>query len=128
MSSDSSLERAIAGLGGQGFGRSNLGELASHLRTLASMFRRVPEGERRELIGRFHNAAGGLPYFQDNDIGALILEEAADVTPDPLLRNFLYTEAYYRAQWCAQAATSGGEGLARSRHMNELEAKMAHAA
>ncbi len=33
-----------------------------------------------------------------------------------------------RAEWCASCATAGGEGIARSRHVQELEALIrAHA-
>jgi hypothetical protein len=92
------------------------------------MFRRSLVEDHRELIGCFHNAAGGFAYFRDEDVGALVLEEAADTTQDAKLKLFLYTEAFYRAQWCAQAATAGGEGASRSQHVHELQAKMADAA
>jgi len=128
VSENSSLDRAISWLNGQKTAASGPGELALHLQSLATMFRRMHVQEHREHIARFHNAAGVIPFFQDTDIGALVLEQAADDASDATLKSFLYTEALYRAQWCAQAASAGGEGLARSRHVEQLQAKLANAA
>ena len=46
-----------------------------------------------------------LPHFDSNELRCVAVEFALD-----------------RARWCASAATAGGEGLARSRHIHELEA------
>lgn len=74
-------------------------------------------------MAEFHNCAGRLPYFQDCDIGALVLEAAADAANDPELRSFLYDAARLRAIWCAQGATARGEGVARMAHVDRLEGK-----
>ncbi len=64
--------------------------------------------------------ADQLPWPQDRDFGALLLQHTAlDATGN--LSQFLLTKALERAQWCAQCATSGGEGLARSAHIEELK-------
>jgi len=98
--------------------------LVLHLEQLAEIFTRTSQAQHRALISEFHNCAGRLPYFQDRDIGALILEENADSISDNDLRLFLYTEARLRATWCAQGATAGGEGMARVRHVKELDEKI----
>jgi len=98
--------------------------LASHLERLAEIFARTVRDQHRAMMSEFHNGAGRLPYFQDRDIGALILEAAADATTGRDLRVFLYTEAQLRATWCAQGATAGGEGIARARHIQELNEKI----
>lgn len=98
--------------------------LTRHLEQLAALFLRTGKDQHRGMVGEFHNFAGRLPYFQDCDIGAMILEAAADSSGDSDLRIFLYTEALFRATWCAQAASAGGEGAARSRHVEILYGKI----
>jgi hypothetical protein len=97
--------------------------LATHLKRFAHLFARTSKEQHRNMISEFHNDAGRLPYFGDKDIGALILESTADEIVDVELRAFLYNEARLRATWCAQAASAGGEGIARSRHIQSLDAK-----
>ena len=98
--------------------------LGAHLESLAGMFFRTSKDQRSELIAQFHDCAGKLPYVADCDFGALVLESAADsVADDRELRGFLLSEARYRARWCVQAASAGGEAIARAVHMNRLEAK-----
>ncbi len=98
-----------------------------HLVALASMFERIRPEQRRELISQFHDQAGRLPYVNDADAGSLVLEKCADNLPLKALRRQLYRESLYRAQWCAQGATSPGEGIARSIHIRRLEFKLSGA-
>lgn len=102
--------------------------LVRHLERFAEMLTRTSRDQRRAMMSEFHNCAGRLPYFQDRDIGALILEATADAITDTGLRLFLYTEARLRATWCAQGATAGGEGTARDRHIQELDDKIRNVA
>jgi hypothetical protein len=92
--------------------------LATHLEQLASLFQRT-SSDHRGLIAQFHDCAGKLPFIADRDFGALVLEATAAGIDDRDLRAWLYTEARFRAAWCAQAATAGGESIARSRHIKD---------
>lgn len=98
--------------------------LAEHLKRLASMFERTNCDEHRDLIGQFHDCAGKLPYCHDEDFGALILENTADNAKDKKLSQWLYTEARFRATWCAQGGTSGGETIARYLAVKRLDEKL----
>jgi hypothetical protein len=96
-----------------------------------SMFRRfgeiIPQVSEQELeatIAEFHNMAGRYDFWADRDVGALILEHAADSMPSCPRRAALYRHAKYLAEWCAAASTAGGEGMARSRHVEQLAQKL----
>lgn len=111
------IEKAKAEFGPQGHD-------VNHLVKFASMIPRLQDSQLDEVIAEFHNIAGRFPYWQDSDIGSLILESLADeIAPAPLSKR-LYKEAMYRAKWCAAAATSGGEGLARSTDLHRLSDKL----
>lgn len=99
-------------------------QLADQLHRLAVVFERGSEDGRRELTAQFHDLAGRLPYVLDSDFGALVLEELADSVSDRSLKRWLYTEAGYRANWCVQSGTAGGECLARLVHAQRIEAKL----
>ena len=101
--------------------------LGAHLESLAGMFCRTGKDQHRELIAQFHDCAGKLPYVADCDFGALVLENAAEATSDSGLRDFLLSEACYRVKWCVQAASAGGEAIARSVHLRRLEERMQNA-
>jgi hypothetical protein len=98
--------------------------LAEHMEQLCGLFPRTSREQHRALIAEFHNCAGRLPCVFDDDYGALLLESTADLTDDPLLRRWLYTEARFRAEWCAQAATAGGEGISRYQAVRRLNEKL----
>lgn len=92
------------------------------LLNLASMFDRLEDKSGiNELISQFHNVAGTIPFINDRDFGALLLELKAIETKDINLKKRLLIEGLYRASWCAQGATSGSEGIARSTHLKRLE-------
>jgi hypothetical protein len=91
------------------------------------MFARTSRDQHRELIAQFHDCAGKLPYVDDCDFGALVLESAAEAVTDGELREFLLSEARFRAMWCVQAATAGGEAIARSAHLRRLDERTQNA-
>jgi hypothetical protein len=93
------------------------------LAQFASMFGRMLPDQHDELVAQFHNLAGRLPYVEDSDYGALLLEATADALQDSSLARRLYREAFYRARWCVQAATAGGEMIARSSDLSRIESK-----
>jgi hypothetical protein len=97
---------------------------AERLIQLTESLWRVLPGEREEAIAEIHNLAGQLPYLDDRDYGAVALEAAGDSIKEPDFKLIVYTHALYRARWCAQASTSGGEGLARAQHIAAIEAKL----
>jgi hypothetical protein len=98
--------------------------LIEHFDRLASMFQRSSHDQHRDLIAQFHDCAGKLPYVFDQDFGALVLEAAAFSVEDKELQAWLYTEARYRALWCAQAGTAGGECVARYQHVKRLDDRL----
>ena len=98
--------------------------LASNLQSMGKQLVSASAGHRNELIAAFHNCAGKLPYPDDCDIGALILESAGDETPDAEHRKWLYQEAYFRATWCASSGSAGGETLARLKHLKRVDEKL----
>ena len=102
--------------------------LAECLEKLADMFQRTSCDQHRDQIGRFHDCAGKLPYVFDRDFGAMVLEGTAAGVDDRDLRVWLLTEARFRATWCAQAGTAGGEGIARFQHVKRLDEKLHEAA
>ena len=98
--------------------------LAECLEKDANMFQRTSRDQHRDLIARFHNCAGKLPYVFDWDYGALVLEATAVSIDDISLRVWLLTEARFRATWCAQGGTAGGECIARYQHVKRLDEKL----
>jgi len=101
-----------------------IGADTSALESLASTLTRLVAGQLSETLAEFHDIAGRLPYADDSDFGALLLESVAGETADVALARELLTHALYRARWCAQAASSGGEGLARATELNRIQSKL----
>lgn len=99
------------------------GHDTQHLEKIANLLLRVDRQHRDVSFAEFHNIAGRLPYTSDSDFGALILEREADLNATGELKARLYREAMWRARWCAQAATAGGEGLARIEDVDRLMSK-----
>jgi len=92
-----------------------------HMLNIASMFDRLSDKSMMNgLVAQFHNFAGQCPYINDRDIGALVLEITAMNSPGMELQKRLLEEAAYRASWCAQSASSGGEGASRAEHLYRL--------
>lgn len=87
---------------------------------LGSIISRVQLCDIDDLFAQFHNQAGRLPYIDDEDVGAVILQFTAFETDDIGLKKRFFEEAIRRASWCAQGASSGGEGESRKRHLFEL--------
>jgi len=96
----------------------------SFFRRFGEILPRVSDDSIESAIAEFHNKAGRLDYWQDRDIGALVLECVADSMQSSNRRCALYRHAMYRAQWCAAGASAGGEGRARSKHVQQIEKKL----
>ncbi len=101
--------------------------LAAHLESLASMFARTSRDQHREIVAQFHDCAGKLPYIDDCDFGALVLENAANAVADGELRALLLCEARFRASWCVQSSTAGGEAIARAVHLRRIAERVQNA-
>ena len=99
------------------------GHRLDYILKLGEMLRRVKSHQIDESFAEFHNAAGKLPFAQDSDLGALLLEKMGDEESLPEIKERFYREACWRAIWCAKSATSGGEGLARSEDVKRLKIK-----
>ncbi len=67
-----------------------------------------------------------LGWFRDCDYAAVALQAAYVHVASLQLRSAMLGFALERARWCASCATAGGEGLARSLHVRELEALIAN--
>ncbi len=77
-----------------------------------------------EIFRQFNIEAEKLPWPQDTDFGALVLQSKSAQASNIEVKRFMLNEAILRAQWCATCATSGGEGHARMVHVNELKAEL----
>lgn len=88
------------------------------------MLTRVSRDQFRELAAQVHDCAGKLPYVDDCDYGALVLESVSDTAASAELRLSILTEARFRALWCVQGATAGGEAIALGQHLNRLDDKI----
>lgn len=95
------------------------------VKALDSYFRRLKSKRTISVsdLNDFSRLASDLPYGNDCDYGALLLEAESDrrCGNDKAI---LLDAALERARFCASAATSGGEGLARMIHVQRLENKI----
>lgn len=79
------------------------------------------------LLGELEPEANNLGWPLDRDYAAVALQYSADQATHEVGKAMLQF-ALGRAEWCASCATAGGEGIARSRHVKELDAQIrAHA-
>ena len=100
-----------------GFDPEVLEDIAKNLSRFSALEQAV------ELYHKFEVEAEKLPWPQDSDFGAIVLQvESANA--NELIAQYMLSQAIKRAQWCATCATSGGEGLARSIHIKELESEL----
>ena len=74
------------------------------------------------LFAQLKAESDQLGWFHDCDYAAVALQAAYVQVAVPELRKAMLGFALERARWCASCATAGGEGLARSLHVRELEA------
>ena len=98
--------------------------IAQRVLEMAEMLPRIAADQHEEVVAEIHTLSGRLEYVFDDDFGAVVLEEAGDEASGAQ-RRYLYRHALYRATWCAQAATAGGEGIARSLRIERIRAKLA---
>lgn len=91
------------------------------IESIAQELSQIKDIER--VKNRFHQfsvEADKLPWPQDHDFGALVLQFfSANTVSD--VKKFMLSKALDRARWCACCATAGGEGLARMQHVTELQ-------
>jgi hypothetical protein len=80
--------------------------------------------EAEEIYISFEREAEKLPWPQDRDFGALVLQSLSKIASNREITYFMLSKAISRAHWCATCSTSGGEGLARAEHIHELEAEL----
>lgn len=73
------------------------------------------------LLGELEPEANNLGWPLDRDYAAVALQYSVDQAV-PEVGKAMLQFALGRAEWCASCATAGGEGIARSRHVQELEA------
>ena len=104
--------------------RYNYVTLVNHLQNLGEKLIGVSAENRRERIAKFHDCAGKIPYAADCDVGALVLEAIADSIDDLDCKQWLYQESLFRAWWCVESGTAGGECHARSRHYERIREKV----
>jgi len=99
---------------GAGFSTENIKGIV-HLITQCS-----DTSEVKKLLTEFEVSANKLPWPQDHDFGALLIQKEYKSAISKSIEKLMINTAYERAQWCASCSTSGGEGLARSVHVKEL--------
>lgn len=73
-----------------------------------------------DIYQEFELEANKLIWPQDHDFGALVLQTFSHDAVEQI-EKFMLLKAIERARWCATCSTSGGEGLARTQHVRELE-------
>ena len=74
------------------------------------------------LFARLDSVSDQLGWPRDRDYAAVALQASLARASSPDIHNAMLGFALERARWCASCATAGGEGLARSVHVQELEA------
>jgi len=99
-------------------------ETATHVLQIAETLPRRHVDQREETIAQIHSLSGRIDYVFDHDFGASLFEEAAEVATDPDTKKLLYRHAFYRASWCTQAATAGGEAICRAVDLNRIKTKL----
>jgi len=73
------------------------------------------------LLAELEVEANKLGWPRDKDYAALLLQHAVLQVENRPARAAMLDFALAQATWCASCATAGGEGLARSAHVRELE-------
>ena len=76
--------------------------------------------EVKELLAALELEANKLGWPRDRDYAAIALQ-AASSKATKLVFIEMIEFAINRARFCASCATAGGEGIARSTHIHELE-------
>lgn len=108
--------------------RANGGSTAAADALVEAIARSKDSALLAPLFAQLAAESDQLGWFRDCDYAAVALQAASVQVTAPQLRKAMLEFALARAQWCASCATSGGEGLARSLHVRELEALAGHAA
>ncbi|KGI76767.1 hypothetical protein LF63_0114550 [Oleiagrimonas soli] len=90
-------------------------------RMVSSVARAATVDEAEAVLARLSSEADLLDWPLDRDYAAWALQRAS-VGAAAAVRRVMLQTALARARWYAACATAGAEGLARSRHVHELEA------
>lgn len=93
---------------------------------MGSIFFHLDKSKWNDAISKFHIDAGRLDYVFDNDFGALVLEKTAEHSSSTDIKRFLLHHAFMQAEWRAQAATAGGELIARDQHVDQILKKLSN--
>jgi hypothetical protein len=83
--------------------------------------------EKASVLAALEALPSGVPSTLDRDYAALALQVASAAVSDGAFAKQLLHTALDRAIWYASYATSGGEGLSRSKHIEQLRAAYAAA-
>jgi hypothetical protein len=78
--------------------------------------------QTKPLFESLEIEANKLGWPLDRDFAAVALQHYSAIASAKPVQLRMLSVAAGRAGWCASCATSGGEGISRSRHFNELEA------
>ncbi|KAF0812707.1 hypothetical protein IGB42_02999 [Andreprevotia sp. IGB-42] len=88
---------------------------------VAAALRSQTMHELQIALAQLEPEANQLDWPFDRDFAALLIQVKASALLPGALRRAALAFALARARWCASAATSGSEGLARMCHVQELE-------
>ncbi|MTV39877.1 hypothetical protein [Duganella radicis] len=72
------------------------------------------------LFSQLEVESNRLGWSRDCDYAAVALQAASLSVASPVIRKAMLDFALARAEWCASCATAGGEGIARSVHVQAL--------
>jgi hypothetical protein len=104
---------------------SKQASLLDYIDTQVALFGRISQNDWREHIAKIHDLGGKIDHYPcDCDYAAAALDRKASEVSNPELRHFLLTEAFFRARWCVQASSAGGEAISRARHYNDIEKQL----
>jgi hypothetical protein len=80
------------------------------------------------LFSRLEVESNRLGWARDCDYAAVALQAASSSATSSGIRKAMLDFALARAEWCASCATAGGEGIARSVHVQELKGLLKYGA
>jgi len=89
-------------------------------RLVAALLAEPDEQRVTAMLVELDAVADAVWWVEDRDYAAVALQEAAGRARSPQRRTTLLRHALSRAMTYAAGATSGGEGLARSLHVEEI--------
>ena len=104
------------------------GESTAEVDSLVTRLLAAPSSDEQvALLAALDALPCGVPSALDRDYAAVALQEASAAVSNRVLAREMLRTALGRAIWYAGGATSGGEGVARSTHVDQLHAAYAAA-